>query len=89
MIIFVPVINKTIHIMKALTLNDLAKWCNTAIKEGHGEKTIIVAGDDEGNYFRCIYEGLSLVGDLFEGKYAPDLYGMKASEAKDNALILY
>lgn len=35
--------------MNNLTLNDLKKAVDLAIKQGHGKKKIIVANDDEGN----------------------------------------
>lgn len=41
--------------LKAITINDLWHACVAQRKKGNGNKTIVVASDEEGNSFNEIY----------------------------------
>ena len=41
--------------MKQLTVKDLLRYCEQAIKNGHGDKNIVIADDVEGNGFHGLY----------------------------------
>lgn len=41
--------------MKQLTIKDLKKACDVAIKEGLGDKIIVISDDSEGNGFHGLF----------------------------------
>ena len=41
--------------MKGITVKQLRTFCNKAIKEGNGDKTILISSDDEGNSYHTLY----------------------------------
>lgn len=41
--------------MEGLTLNDLKVFVDQAINEGHGDKTVHLSNDDEGNGYHTMY----------------------------------
>lgn len=43
--------------MEALTINELFDMCERMKKRGYGEKKILMAGDEEGNYYHGLYSG--------------------------------
>lgn len=45
--------------MEQLTVKELKILCDKAIKEGHGDKHIVVADDNEGNGFHGMFYGFS------------------------------
>lgn len=42
----------------AMTLKELKKQVDAAVKAGHGDKTVLISGDDEGNTFHLIWYDL-------------------------------
>ena len=40
---------------KALTVQQLFEACKNQIKQGNGNKHILISGDEEGNYFHPMY----------------------------------
>lgn len=45
--------------MGGITVRDLKKFCDDAIKDGYGNKTILISCDDEGNGFHTLYFGFT------------------------------
>ena len=43
--------------MKTKTVKELAKECEALIKEGLGDKEILISADDEGNAFHSLFFG--------------------------------
>lgn len=41
--------------MKQLTIKDLKKACDVAIKEGLGDKIIVISDDNEGNAYHGLF----------------------------------
>lgn len=41
--------------MRALTVKDLMKECVREIKNGNGDKTIMISSDDEGNSYHYLW----------------------------------
>lgn len=52
--------------MNQLTLKDLKKAVDLAIKEGHGDKKIILSNDDEGN---GVHQMFYLISDHTQADY--------------------
>jgi len=76
--------------MKGLTIQEMKIWCDNAVKEGFGDRLILVAGDDEGNSYHALYSGFGIPDDdFFTGSFAPALYANVApNEASKKTLIL-
>jgi hypothetical protein len=49
--------------MKQVTVNDLYKYCENAIRNGHGNKNIVISDDNEGNSFHGMFYGFSIIDD--------------------------
>ena len=47
--------------MKQMKLNDLYKACKKLMNAGHGEKTLVVSGDNEGNHYHGMFYTLTLI----------------------------
>ena len=45
--------------MAQLTLNDLKKQVDKAVKEGHGDKYVVISDDNEGNGFHGLFFGVT------------------------------
>ena len=45
--------------MKQLTINDLLRVCQQKVKEGHGNKKILISTDDEGNGYHELFYGIN------------------------------
>ena len=52
--------------MKALTINDLLKECQKQIKEGNGNKTIMISSDDEGNSYHYLWYSFTTIEQMEE-----------------------
>lgn len=52
--------------MNEVTVKDLLKFTEQAVKEGHGDKVIHLSDDDEGNGFHKMYYRFTLVTELNE-----------------------
>lgn len=53
---------------KPLTVRDLLKLCQEEIKKGHGEYSIMISDDDEGNGYHYLWFAFIEAKDL-EGSY--------------------
>lgn len=55
----------------ALTVAGLKKMCDYQIKQGNGDKKILISNDDEGNGFHELFYAFQEVDKIFDGKYHP------------------
>ena len=51
---------------KPLTVKELAKLCQEEIKKGHGDCSIMISDDDEGNGYHYLWFAFTEVKDLEE-----------------------
>lgn len=56
-------------IMRQITVKVLYELCKQEIKEGNGDKNIVISDDNEGNGYHGLFYGFTPVGDLEEGIY--------------------
>ena len=47
--------------MKQLKLKDLYHECRKLMEEGHGEKSLVTASDNEGNSYHGMYFSLTVI----------------------------
>ena len=75
--------------MNGLTINDLAKYCAKQIKNGNGDKKILISNDDEGNGYHELFYEFSETKDVFEGKYPPSTpYHLSDKQIENEYIIL-
>ena len=53
----------------ALTVADLKKMCDYQIKQGNGNKKILISNDDEGNGFHELFYAFQEVDKMFDGRF--------------------
>ena len=71
--------------MKQLTVKDLLRYCEQAIKNGHGDKNIVIADDVEGNgYHGLYYDFTELERDL---SYASLIYDSDTHSPADTIIL--
>lgn len=51
---------------KQITVKDLLKLCKQAVKEGNGDKNIVISDDNEGNGFHGMFYGFTPVDEYTE-----------------------
>ncbi len=49
---------------KPLTVKELAKLCQEEIKKGHGDCSIMISDDDEGNGYHYLWYSFSMADEL-------------------------
>ena len=72
---------------KPLTVKELAKLCQEEIKKGHGDYSIMLSDDDEGNGYHYLWYSFitaSELDDAFELENSLD----KRIAPKDKTIIL-
>lgn len=57
----------------ALTVADLKKMCDYQIKQGNGNKKILISNDDEGNGFHELFYAFSEADRIFDGNFPPSM----------------
>lgn len=73
--------------MKALTIKELHQHLAKAIKDGLGDKLILLSGDDEGNYYHEMFYAITKVDDcVSENHQLP--YGVSLNNARRDYIIL-
>lgn len=73
--------------MKQLKLKDLYKACKVQMEAGNGEKNLIVAGDNEGNFYHGMFFALTLITpDIEEG--FRDLIGDNSEPDLNNLIVV-
>ena len=50
---------------KPLTVEDLLKYCQEEIKNGHGDCSIMISDDDEGNGYHYLWYSFQMAENLF------------------------
>lgn len=51
---------------KPLTVRELAKLCQEEIKKGHGDCSIMISDDDEGNGYHYLWYNFSMAEELLD-----------------------
>ena len=76
--------------MGALTVKDLHNYCKRLIKQGEGDKKILISNDDEGNGYHELFFHFSPTTDFFNDKpYDPSLpYNVTQEAARNEYIIL-
>lgn len=71
----------------AIKVKDLYEVLKGAVRDGLGDKKILISNDDEGNGYHECFFGLSEVkGNIYEENMLP--YGVTLKEAEKNYVIL-
>lgn len=68
---------------KQITVKQLLKFCQQAVKDGHGDKNIVVSDDNEGNGFHGLFCGFTEDVDSWKD----EIYDSHTSDA-ENTIIL-
>lgn len=67
-----------------MTIEQLYKECAKQIKNGNGNKTILISTDDEGNGFHVLFYTFSDAEEIFDGSFPPRLpYDVEKEELKN------
>ena len=69
--------------MKQITVADLYEICKRRIKEGHGDKNIVISDDNEGNGYHGMFYGFTLVD-----KYTKELIYDSQTNSTIDTIIL-
>ena len=68
---------------KQMTVNDLFELCKEAIREGHGNKNIVLSDDNEGNGYHGMFYGFTEVTEGFED----EIYDSVTNSARDTIIL--
>ena len=68
---------------KQMTVNDLFELCKKAIREGHGNKNIVLSDDNEGNGYHGMFYGFTEVTEDFED----EIYDSVTTSASDTIIL--
>jgi hypothetical protein len=68
--------------MDQITVKELLELCEQAIKDGHGDKYIVVADDNEGNGYHGLYYGFGEIDENFD-----DIYDSKHNSPDDTITL--
>lgn len=69
--------------MAQITVNTLYEYCKNAIKNGHGNKNIVLSDDNEGNGYHGMFFGFTPIDE-----YTEDLiYDSQTSSANDTIIL--
>ena len=66
-----------------ITVKELLKLCQQAIKDGHGDKNIVLSDDNEGNGYHGMFNGFTEVDDDF----SDDIYDSKTNSSEDTIIL--
>lgn len=69
--------------MDQITVNELLLLCKQAVREGHGEKNIVISDDNEGNGFHGLFSGFTLVDEGF----TDIIYDSKTTDAEHTIIL--
>lgn len=73
--------------MKQLTVKDLLKICQKAVKEGYGDKTIVVADDNEGNGYHGLFYSFTPIQESDKEYFQGMIYDSQETDL-DKIIIL-
>jgi len=68
--------------MDQMTVKELFDLCKKEIKDGNGDKNIVISDDNEGNGYHGLFYGFTPVGDLED-----EIYDSKTT-GDDTTIIL-
>lgn len=68
--------------MEQMTVKALMEFCKKAIAEGHGDKMIVVADDNEGNGYHGLFYAFTAADDFID-----DVYDSRSTDP-DKIIIL-
>lgn len=68
---------------KQMTVNDLFELCKEAIREGHGNKNIVLSNDNESNGYHGMFYGFTEVTEDFED----EIYDSVTTSASDTIIL--
>lgn len=68
---------------KQITVKELLKQCQQAIKDGHGDKNIVISDDNEGNGFHGMFYAFTPVDKWVEDM----IYDSHTSSANDTIVL--
>lgn len=68
---------------RQVKVKDLLAFCKQAIKDGHGEKNIVLSDDNEGNGYHGMFYGFTEVDEGF----ADDIYDSHTNSPKDTIIL--
>lgn len=54
--------------MQPLTVKDLLILCQEEIKKGHGDCSVMISDDDEGNGYHYLYYSFQTITEMFDGE---------------------
>lgn len=75
--------------MHALTLSELYTAIRSEIAKGNGEKTVLVADDDEGNGYHPIYFAVTGMENFDEEDLGwCNMHGVSPKDAKENCIVI-
>lgn len=72
---------------KPITVKELLKLCQEEIKKGHGDYSIMISDDDEGNGYHYLWFEFSNAKDILTTDYDTDLLDESIAPI-DKTLIL-
>ena len=70
---------------QALTVNQLLEECKRVKKAGHGNKKVIISGDDEGNSFHELFYGINTKAEDFDMNCMP--YGVDSKNINEYVIL--
>lgn len=68
---------------KQITVKELFEYCKQAIKEGHGDKNIVISDDNEGNGYHGLVFGFTEDVESF----TDDIYDSETNSSKDTIIL--
>jgi hypothetical protein len=71
------------NVMVQITVKELLKLCEEEIKNGNGDKHIVISDDNEGNGYHGMFYGFSEVDDLL----IDDIYDSNFTSKKDTIIL--
>lgn len=66
-----------------ITVKDLLRFCKQAIKDGHGDKNIVLSDDNEGNGYHGMFYGFTEVDENF----SDDIYDSLTNSSNDTIIL--
>ena len=69
--------------MEQMKVKDLFEFCKQAIKDGHGDKNIVISDDNEGNGYHGLFYQFTPVDDNF----TDDIYDSVTNSSKDTIIL--
>lgn len=78
--------NKTNKHMAEMTIRTLVSFCLEQMKNGNGDKKILISNDDEGNGYHGLYYAFTEANEMGLSEFEIP-YGVKVSELSDYVIL--